>query len=228
MWLWGVASPQADSLPALEGRAVTGWEGGGGWPEEKTERLQKASYLKINLLFTEVWLIYNIIWVSSIQQNDSVIHTHTHIYILIFKFFPTAGYYKILNIVKLYNRSLLFILYTHICVLIASATSDWSDLIWCSTLWPYALQPAKLPCPRDSPGKNTWVGCHALLQGPSPTQGWNPPLLCALHWQAGSSPLVLPGKPYFMHSSEYMWIPNLSLPLSPLETKICFLCESVL
>ena len=25
----------------------------------------------------------------------------------------------------------------------------------------------------DSPGKNTRVGCHALLQGIFPTQGWN-------------------------------------------------------
>ena len=30
--------------------------------------------------------------------------------------------------------------------------------------------------PRDSPGKNTGVGCHALLQGIFPTQGSNPGL----------------------------------------------------
>ena len=41
----------------------------------------------------------------------------------------------------------------------------------------------------DSPGKNTRVGCHYLLQGIFPTQGWNLPLLCLLHWQAGSLPL---------------------------------------
>ena len=29
----------------------------------------------------------------------------------------------------------------------------------------------------DSPGKNTGVGCHALLQGIFPTQGWNSGLL---------------------------------------------------
>ena len=29
----------------------------------------------------------------------------------------------------------------------------------------------------DSPGKNTGVACHALLQGIFPTQGWNPGLL---------------------------------------------------
>ena len=29
----------------------------------------------------------------------------------------------------------------------------------------------------DSPGKSTGVGCHALLQGILPTQGWSPGLL---------------------------------------------------
>ena len=45
------------------------------------------------------------------------------------------------------------------------------------------------------PDKNTGVGCHALLQGNFPTQGWNPDLLCLLHWQVGSLPIVPPGKP---------------------------------
>ena len=30
---------------------------------------------------------------------------------------------------------------------------------------------------RDSPGKNSGIGCHALLQGIFPTQRWNPGLL---------------------------------------------------
>ena len=46
---------------------------------------------------------------------------------------------------------------------------------------------------RDSPGKNTEVGCLALLQGSFPIQGLNLSLLCLLHWQAGSSPLAPPG-----------------------------------
>ena len=47
----------------------------------------------------------------------------------------------------------------------------------CPTLWdPHGLQPATLLCPWDSPGKNTGVGCHALLQGIFPTQGSNPGL----------------------------------------------------
>ena len=49
-------------------------------------------------------------------------------------------------------------------------------------------------------GKNTGVGCHALLQGIFPTQGSNPSLLCLLHWQEGSLPLVPPGKPKMLIS----------------------------
>ena len=30
---------------------------------------------------------------------------------------------------------------------------------------PHGQQPTRLPCPWDSPGKNTGVGCHFLLQG---------------------------------------------------------------
>ena len=45
------------------------------------------------------------------------------------------------------------------------------------------LQPAGLLCPWDSPGKNTGVGCHFLLQGTFPTQGSNPRLLQFLHGQ---------------------------------------------
>ena len=47
----------------------------------------------------------------------------------------------------------------------------------------------------DSPGKNTEVGCHALLQGIFLTQGSNPHLLCLLHWQVGFLSLAPAGKP---------------------------------
>ena len=47
-------------------------------------------------------------------------------------------------------------------------------------------------CPWNSPGKDTGVGCHSLLQGTFPTQGSNPDLL---HWQADSLPLSYQGSP---------------------------------
>ena len=42
------------------------------------------------------------------------------------------------------------------CCYVASVVSD--------SVWPHRWQPSRLPCPWDSPGKNTGVGCHFLLQ----------------------------------------------------------------
>ena len=42
---------------------------------------------------------------------------------------------------------------------------------------PHGLQPTRLLCPWNSPGKNTEMGCHSLLQGIFLTQGLNPGLL---------------------------------------------------
>ena len=52
----------------------------------------------------------------------------------------------------------------------------------------------------DSSGKNTGVGCHALLQGISLTQGSNLHLLGLLHWQVGSLPLAPSRKPGLTNS----------------------------
>ena len=42
------------------------------------------------------------------------------------------------------------------CCCVTSVLSD--------SVWPHRQQPARLPRPWDSPGKNTGVGCHFLLQ----------------------------------------------------------------
>ena len=47
----------------------------------------------------------------------------------------------------------------------------------CPTLQSHGLSLTRLLCPRNSPGKNTKVDCHVLLQGIFPTQGLNPGLL---------------------------------------------------
>ena len=54
------------------------------------------------------------------------------------------------------------------------------------SLRPHGLQPARLLCPWNFPGKNAGVGYHLFLQEIFPTQGVNPYLL---HWQVGSLPL---------------------------------------
>ena len=59
--------------------------------------------------FTKIYLIYNIVLVSGVQQSDSVIH----IYMYISGYFSLV-YYKILNIVSVLHTKLLFT-YFFIC-----------------------------------------------------------------------------------------------------------------
>ena len=56
--------------------------------------------------------------------------------------------------------------------------------------YPVDLEPTRLLCLWDFPGRNTGVGYQTLLQGIFPTQGLKPCLLCLLHWQADSLPLA--------------------------------------
>ena len=72
------------------------------------------------------------------------------------------------------------------CVCVPSCFSH----VWLfETLW---TNPIKLLCPWDSPGKNTGMGCHALLQGIFSTQGSNPHLLhcrwTLYHWDTKEAP----------------------------------------
>ena len=53
----------------------------------------------------------------------------------------------------------------------------------------------RLLCPWTSPGKNTGVGCHFLLQGILLTQVSNLHPLCLLHWPVDSLFLAPLGKP---------------------------------
>ena len=61
----------------------------------------------------------------------------------------------------------------------------------CPTLWPRGLQPARLLCPWDSPGKNTGLDCQPLLQGRSHLYreqigaGWQ---LSCFFWSPWASP----------------------------------------
>ena len=59
-------------------------------------------------------------------------------------------------------------------------------------LRPHGQQPTTLLCPWDSPGENSRLGSHSLLQGIFLTQGLNPHLW---QWQADSLPLNYQGSP---------------------------------
>ena len=73
------------------------------------------------------------------------------------------------------------------------------------TLQTCGLLPARLLGPWDSPGKNTGVGCRALLQGGG-TQGSNLRLLRLLRWQAGSlrlAPVEMAARSVFLSGKSY-------------------------
>jgi len=82
-------------------------------------------------------------------QHSFIVKTHSNMHL--------EGTY--LNIIKA----------MHAC-LVSSVVSDTVQL--------HRLEPPRLLCPWDSPGKNTGVGCCALLQEVFPIQGSNP---CLLH-----------------------------------------------
>ena len=81
-------------------------------------------------------------------------------------------------------------IYIYACVL-----SRFSRVCLFLTLW---TEPATLLCPWGSPGKNTGVGCHALLQGIFLTQGLNC-VSCSSCIAGGFFTIGPPGKPIYIH-----------------------------
>ena len=82
-----------------------------------------------------------------------------------------------------------------------------------NTLRLRGLQPSKLLCPWDFPGKNTGMGCHFLPQGIFPTQGLKPCLFPLLHSQLGSLPLVATWEALYKHSVQFSLVAQLCLTL---------------
>ena len=104
------------------------------------------------------------------------------------------------------SRNYLFsICFLVIFIEVAFCLSSYSFYIWkllvctnaqsCQALLLYGLQPPRILCPRRSPGKNTGVGCHFLLQGIFPLKRSNLSVLCFLHCQSDSLPLSHLGSP---------------------------------
>ena len=107
-------------------------------------------------------------------------------------------------------------------ILLACITFSFMHACYVTTPWTIAHQ---FLCPWDFSGKNTEVGCHALIQGLFLTQGLKPCLLSLLRWQASSLP---PVPHLFLHTfvgtrvcggdthshdrnrnlTEMVWVPN--------------------
>ena len=95
----------------------------------------------------------------------------------------------------------------------------------CLTLQSHRLYLARLLCPWDFPGRNTRVGCHAVLQGIVPTQGLNPSLLhfrwILCHWATREAQSPSYSKPIssFTSSNFSFCIMSMYSVLSPLLKK---------
>ena len=106
--------------------------------------------------------------VSSILCAGIQLQITTLYIIVLFTCFQRLNFY---NYNALYSEKQCFIF---LC------TSHFSHVGLCATQWTVTW----LFYPWESLGKNTGVGCHALLQGIFLTQGSNPWFLCLLNWQA--------------------------------------------
>ena len=103
--------------------------------------------------------------------------------------------------------------------------SIWSELkslfeVNCPTLCdPVDCSPLRLLCPWDTPGKNTGVDCHFLLQMIFPTQGLN---LGLLHCRQTLYPLSHRGSPFTPISNYMLFYGNFN---SEIFSLFLFLCS---
>ena len=106
----------------------------------------------------QVWISHSILSIKGQNKNHNhvkywsypTLHCHFHM---------TEIFHQLYSI-KDRSWSLVTTLF-FACVCLV--TQSWLRL--------HGLYPARLLCPWNLPGKNTGVGCHALLQGIFPTQG---------------------------------------------------------
>ena len=150
--------------------------------------LQSISYLIFKALVKWYLFLWNLLKVKLTSllllppDDDGTVLLFGRSFCWLFLwFFPL--FYCLIVLVTRFHRAEVLGKYMHAC-LVASVMSD--------SLWPHGPWPTRLLLLRDSPGKNTGVDCHALLQGIFLTQILNSHLL---HWQMDSLPRAPPGKP---------------------------------
>ena len=73
-------------------------------------------------------------------------------------------WYNYLNKVPKYSNIKILLLQKTLKYIVLHAAAAAKSLQSCPTLRPHRWQHTRLPRPWDSPGKNTGVGCHFLLQ----------------------------------------------------------------
>ena len=114
------------------------------------------------------------VWINHISSVHSLtLFIHSFIYSFSWRTFVLFPHLAIMSnaTINIVHKSLcgqmLFIslgqVYINRCRIAAAATAA-KSFQSCPTLRPHRWQPTRLPRPSDSPGKNTGVGFHFLLQ----------------------------------------------------------------
>ena len=89
------------------------------------------------------------------SYNKNIISSITYNFLHCIKFIKHTKYQKFIPVSSLYSRKNFD--YKGLLLLLLSR------LVVSDSSWPHGLQPTRLLCPWDFPGKSTVVGCHCLL-----------------------------------------------------------------
>ena len=96
-----------------------------------------------------------------VKTNDSFfLFAHSQI----FRLFPVFSYCEKIFDHKMLSTCLLLLVASTVSKLIVQNTCCKVTSVVSNSVWPHRRQPTRLPRPWDSPGKNTGVACHFLLQ----------------------------------------------------------------
>ena len=101
----------------------------------------------MNIYVHVAWWIYAHIFHTRTRARA---HTHTHTHSHLYKGVELLDHRIYIGLALVESAQ------TICCCEVTSVVSD--------SVWPHRRQPTRLPHPWDSPGKNTGVGCHFLLQ----------------------------------------------------------------
>ena len=98
----------------------------------------------------------------------------------------------------------------------------WSRSVGSDSLWPCGLQPTRLLCPWDSPGKNTGVGCRFVNDWMLLIKSFCPAIVWALKFSIYYSPphslenkVLLFVSLFGFHPFQFFFFSNLSIIMFP-------------
>ena len=161
------------------------------------------------------------------------VYIHTQKYAHTYKVFSMWGLVSLLMFCVYLQELLLKSLYLKSLYVTCVKSKSVSHSIMSNSLWSHGLYSARLLCPWNSPGKNTTVGSHSILQGIFPTQRSNPGLphcrqilYCLSHHEQGDSIIVELGTRILACRGILVCCPDVKLCLTLCDIRDCNTSDS--